>query len=744
PRLELLAQTLGGRFSLAMQQALAATDRSGDTGSQELFSELGVEGAAIDRLAGGLGSSEEAVATLRTENAQRSREIRTGGTDLGGRGAYTEYDSLVTTLMDGIDHQLSTSATDARARAFANAAITLAALLAALLLAFLVSRLLLTPIRKVREGALAVAHEELPEAVARIRAGEEPGEIKPIDVTTEEEMGQLARAVDDMHQQAVLLATGEASLRAQVGEMFVTLSRRNTSLINQQLSLIETLEKDEEDPRRLESLFRLDHLASRMRRTADSLLILADAPAPSIGQADLTVADALQAATSGVQDYQRVHVDANTTARISDAAAADVVHLLTELVDNALSYSSPSTSVKLRSTPGPNGVQIEVIDQGLGIPESALPDLNATLHSGGDVTPDTARRMGLFVVSRLAQRHLISVMLRRNPQAGTTATVFLPSSILPGFATPAAPAPKAPPTPEVAPTGMPGRTPAPRPVGVPAAVDPLPTRVPASVGSADPDGRNHLASVDSIEARIQGALGLPRRQPGSTVTPAAAASAPATSAPAPAPAASAPATPSAAPPAAMAPAAVPTVPPAAAAAVAVSAPTDAELATAQATSTATETETAAATPPETATKPEQPADVIPIRAHQPADALDSSSPFEDEGEAGTDTPIFKAMRSAWLTSNGGDQPWQSSEVEEGWNRADRVADAPTEHRVTPAGLPARRPGSMLVPGGVTRPTVAARDPEAIRKRLAAHAAGVSRGRSAATTPHPEHTEAGPA
>ena len=195
----------------------------------------------------------------------------------------------------------------------------------------------------------------------------------------------------------------------------------------------------------------------------------------------------------------------------------------------------------------------------------------------------------------------------------------------------------------------------------------------------------------------------------------------------------------------MAPAAVPTVPPAAAAAVAVSAPTDAELATAQATSTATETETAAATPPETATKPEQPADVIPIRAHQPADALDSSSPFEDEGEAGTDTPIFKAMRSAWLTSNGGDQPWQSSEVEEGWTRADRVADVPTERRVTPAGLPARRPGSMLVPGGVTRPTVAARDPEAIRKRLAAHAAGVSRGRSAATTtPHPEHTEAGPA
>ena len=107
---------------------------------------------------------------------------------------------------------------------------------------------MLRPIRKVREGALLVANEQLPEAVARIRAGEDPGEIMPIDVTTNEEVGQIARAIDDMHRQAVHLASGEASVRAQVSEMFVTLSRRNTSLINQQLGLIERLETDEEDP----------------------------------------------------------------------------------------------------------------------------------------------------------------------------------------------------------------------------------------------------------------------------------------------------------------------------------------------------------------------------------------------------------------------------------------------------------------------------------------------------------------
>src|SRR5690606_37359799 len=178
---------------------------------------------------------------------------------------------------------------------------------AAILLAMVVSRLLLRPIRRVREGALAKANAELPEAVAKIRAGQDPGPIQPVDVHTHEEIGQVARAVDDLHRQAVVLASAEAQLRSQVSDMFVTLSRRSNSLINQQLDLIEQLERDEEDAKRLESLFRLDHLAARMRRTAESLLVLADAPPTRATSTDaLTVADALQAATAAVQDYQRV------------------------------------------------------------------------------------------------------------------------------------------------------------------------------------------------------------------------------------------------------------------------------------------------------------------------------------------------------------------------------------------------------------------------------------------------------
>jgi hypothetical protein len=333
PRLELLSQTLAGRFSLAMQQALVATERTGETGSLELFSELGAEAPRstasparwYQRGGGGVAAHRERPAVphdphrrhgprrrhrlcrLRQHHQHAAGRHRRRARGRGRRGARRRP------CQRG-DHPGRPGRGDpARAAHLPSAA---------------------QPDPPGPQGALEVAHERLPAAVAHPR-GEEPGEITPIDVTTKEEIGQLARAVDDMHRQAVVLATGEARLRSQVSQMFVTLSRRNTSLINQQLGLIERLERDEEDPKRLESLFRLDHLAARMRRTADSLLILADAPTATAGIDGLTVSDALQAATSGVQDYQRVRIRSANPMRINDSAAADLVHLLTELVDNA-------------------------------------------------------------------------------------------------------------------------------------------------------------------------------------------------------------------------------------------------------------------------------------------------------------------------------------------------------------------------------------------------------------------------
>lgn len=212
--------------------------------------------------------------------------------------------------------------------------------------------------------------------------------------------------------------------------MFVTLSRRSNSLVNHRLAQSERLEHNEEDPKCLESLFRLDHLASRMRRTADSLLILADAPNRAAGQFSRTVGEALQAATAGVQDYQRVHILSHLGTRIDDESAADVVHLLTELVGNALTFSPPADPVRIDATLDADGITISVLDAGLGVPGAELGQLNADLAHGAKATPETARRMGLFVVSRLAQRHGIQARLARNPQGGTVATAVLPPAIL--------------------------------------------------------------------------------------------------------------------------------------------------------------------------------------------------------------------------------------------------------------------------------------------------------------------------
>ncbi len=797
-RLQLLGSVIDGRASLTIQQFSVAYQDGVGVKPIDLAAELGVEAAAIDRLAASMGIEDADVAALRAQNAAHFGAVRDGGTDLGDATAYAPYDRLSSEILEGIDKTLADAADDSQRGALLNSVITLAALLAAILLALLVSRLLLDPIRRVREGALLVAQEKLPEAVRRIREGGDPGEIEPIPVTTHEEMGQLARAVDSLHQEAVNMASGEAKLREQVGQMFQTLSRRSTSLVNQQLGLIETLEKDEEDPKRLESLFRLDHLASRMRRTADSLNVLADAPPAASDPHGLTVNDVLQAALAGVQEYQRVQIQASATERVAGVAASDAVHLVTELVDNALSYSPPSSTVLVTTKKSPEGVVIKVSDAGLGMKDDAMAALNNELRSGGEITPETARRMGLLVVARLAKRHGMFVELERNAQGGVTASIVLPAPILrtsgqpiqslkpvpaptpapasafapiasasmsetahsheveepaaptrveaveetapvapaaeaPGaLVTPAAaahqvavaPAPALPvrQKPEASPVAGPGADLAARlqsmreareaanlsNAGTPATRLPTPSAASAASGSKDVD-------TDSISAAIDAVMRLPQRSPGSAEVPG-------------------------------------QITP-------LSATLDPEVAEVPEPAVVEVAEEFAA--PEPVSEPE--ADLeselesesaiatltpIPVATTTFSSVLDAGAPIPDLlSEEGS---IFASMRSNWFSSDGTDQPWSGNEIDTGWQAADRVAEA-TPLQVSEAGLPVRRPGTRIVPGGVAPATATlVRDPEAIRARLAAHAAGVNRGRKVANGPvaveatdahtHAEHSQ----
>jgi signal transduction histidine kinase len=834
PNVEGLVQALNAQLSLTKQQLLiqSSTQQSSLLGSVWLAAEVGVEGSALSNLRAAVGGSHR-ISSLISSNGTRLGEATTSKVqDLAATpGQVLKYETLNSSLLDQINALIASRASASKTRALTDTAIILGALLASLLLALLVARALIHPLRRVRDGALDVAHVQLPETVKRIRNGKEPEEIKPIAVHTKEELGQLARAVDDMHRQAVTLATGEAQLRAQVGAMFVTLSRRNTTLVNQQLALIESLEQDEEDPQRLEQLFSLDHLATRMRRTAESLVILGGTQGRTASFEELSVSDVIHAAVSEVQDYQRVRIDAAPDRRISGRAASDVVHLLAELIDNALSYSPPGSPVVIQAAEETGRVEIEIIDTGLGMAGDALAQANDALKQGGEVTVDTARRMGLFVVSRLAEEHGLRVKLRRNSTGGgIIATIVLPDAVLASEQ----------PVHHMSLMDAPAQVEETEPVAAPVLED-------------EPD-EEYDPYLERIEEAIAAVTGLPRRRPGANVT-ADASTAEASAAPV----SMFEASPELPP--AFEPMALPSLvdDPATTSPEPIVENVPAETATADeladdettddepladvvtpdfgaevpiedeptddervdevaeldqsvdtdetvdepgpdedAAAKASEEETygaavasfdsprhpdplsaqpvaqivepvaepvaaptgmplapvAVAGAQGSAVNAESPAvNDLPVRLtiRRPLSAAPAASALEGElvpdNSEPPETPIFGQLRSNWLNDEP-ERPWTINEVERGWEAATEAETANSEG-TTRTGLPVRRPGGRLVPGGLApEPVAVARDPEAIRNRLAAHSAGVSRGRAAAAaqplTDDYAHEETGPA
>ncbi|WP_306357605.1 MULTISPECIES: ATP-binding protein [unclassified Nocardia] len=345
------------------------------------------------------------------------------------------YHREATGLAAALDDNLAALSTEARNNVLRDTSIVIGMLLAGLAIALVVARSLVVPVRRLRRDALQVAHIDLPQELEVVRSGGTTPEINPVDVHTTEEIGQLARAVDDIHAQALHLAGEQARLRLQIGNMFETLSRRSQSLVEQQLNLIEELERDEDDSERLQSLFRLDHLATRMRRNGDNLLVLAGTALRRGHLPPVPLSDMLWSSVSQVEDYQRVEIGTVPDGIVAGEPAVDIEHLLAELIDNALRYSPPTTPVAVsvaRAVDG--GYLIEITDRGLGMNAEDLQSINDRLASGGEVNVETARRMGLFVVGRLAKRHNITVSLRRTSamvaQPGITASVHLPGSLV--------------------------------------------------------------------------------------------------------------------------------------------------------------------------------------------------------------------------------------------------------------------------------------------------------------------------
>ncbi len=262
---------------------------------------------------------------------------------------------------------------------------------------------LVRPLRRLRDDTLRAAEHDLPEAIISIREGGDIDSmvLPPVRANPVEEVGQVARAVDTMKFEALRLAGEQAHLRRQVNEMLETLARRNKTLVEQQLSLIESLEFEEKDPTRLQSLFALDHLAARMRRTGDSLLVLAGTWKRLGRMPDTPLGDVLRGAVSQVENYERVHIGAMPAGNLVGSAVADVAHLVAELIDNALRASPPNTTVRFAfSGAVDGGMLLEITDQGIGIPAHDLNEINERLTADGETTSVATHRMGLFVVGR--------------------------------------------------------------------------------------------------------------------------------------------------------------------------------------------------------------------------------------------------------------------------------------------------------------------------------------------------------
>ena len=325
----------------------------------------------------------------------------------------------------------------AQRSALASGIVTVAALLAVLLAALAVARSLVGPLRRLRAGALDVASVQLPERVRLLSESPEaaapmevaPMEVVPIGVTSRDEIGQVARAFDQVHLEAVRLAGEQAVLRSSFNAMFVNLSRRSQSLIERLARMIDRLEQNEDDPDRLGSLFSMDHLVTRMRRNSENLLLLAGHENPRKWSEPAELTDVARAAISEIEQYRRVTLSIPLGVHVTGQAVSDVVHLLAELIENATVFSPQDAPVEVSmQEPRSGGVLIEIIDEGNGVSEARLTEMNWRLDNPSTIDVSVSRHMGLFAVARLADRHRIRVRLRPAPMQGLSALVWLPDS----------------------------------------------------------------------------------------------------------------------------------------------------------------------------------------------------------------------------------------------------------------------------------------------------------------------------
>ncbi|MBG0815448.1 nitrate- and nitrite sensing domain-containing protein [Planomonospora sp. ID82291] len=320
--------------------------------------------------------------------------------------------------------------------------LSLLAVVASILLSYRFGRSLVRELTRLRASAAELAEERLPRLVERLRRGEDvdPAAEAPEPAPSQTaEVDGVVRAFSAVRRTAVEAAVGQAVLRKGVGQVFLNLARRNQALLHRQLAMLDAMERRTEDPETLEDLFKVDHLTTRMRRHAENLIVLSGAAPGRRWRDPVPVVDVVRSAVLEVEDYTRVTVLPMPDAPLLvGGAVTDVIHLVAELVENATAFSPPGTAIHVRGMPAANGFSIEIEDRGLGLGQVCVDALNDRLADPPEFDPADSDRLGLFVVSRLAARHGIRVVLRPSPYDGATAIVMLPNAVLAGPEPPSA------------------------------------------------------------------------------------------------------------------------------------------------------------------------------------------------------------------------------------------------------------------------------------------------------------------
>ncbi|MBB0230102.1 histidine kinase, partial [Streptomyces calidiresistens] len=308
----------------------------------------------------------------------------------------------------------------------------LAAVLLSIGISLRVGRGLTHELRLLSDRATEAAEVRLPGVMNRLAAGERvdaAGEVSRAEHGPDE-VGRVGRALDTLQHAAIEAAVRGAEMRRGVSEVFVNLARRNQVLLQKQIDLLGAMQRRTDDEDELEDLFRLDHLAGRMRRHAEGLMILSGAAPARQWRTPARPMDVVRGAVREMEDPERVEVRRMPSLAVDGAVVADLVHLLAELLENAINYSPPHTAVQVHGERVPHGFSIEIHDRGLGMPPGAMSEANHRLAHAPDFELSDTDRLGLFVVARLARRHGIRVSLRESPYGGTTAVVLIPGEVL--------------------------------------------------------------------------------------------------------------------------------------------------------------------------------------------------------------------------------------------------------------------------------------------------------------------------